>query len=162
LKKLCSTNNPAINFTSEAHYHTFILGLIAGVTDTHHVHSNKEYGLGRPDCLLIPKDTQQKKGIILEFKIYIPKKSNVEEDDSYEDEESEESKNLSTLDSMKGDKKGIKKLLQQISDEAITQIEMRGYNSVFDGYSHIKEIIQIGMVFHKRCIGLSEKKDECH
>lgn len=43
------------DFTQEAHYHTFILGLICSLCDTHFLDSNKEYGLGYPDFVLIPK-----------------------------------------------------------------------------------------------------------
>lgn len=56
------------DFKNESNYHTFMLGLLCGLRDTHIIYSNKEFGVGRPDVLLIPKDKNTKLGIILEFK----------------------------------------------------------------------------------------------
>ena len=56
------------DFTRESNYHTFVLGLLCSITDTHYLHSNLESGVGRPDVLLIPKDKDKDLAIILEFK----------------------------------------------------------------------------------------------
>ncbi|MHA7841640.1 MAG: PD-(D/E)XK nuclease domain-containing protein [Gammaproteobacteria bacterium] len=56
------------DFQAETDYHSFTLGLLASITETHLLYSNKEYGSGRPDCVLIPKDPSKHQGIILEFK----------------------------------------------------------------------------------------------
>jgi hypothetical protein len=56
------------DFPRESNYHTFLLGLTASLKETHDLHSNKETGYGRMDMLLIPKNTSNNLGIILEFK----------------------------------------------------------------------------------------------
>ncbi len=56
------------DFPRESNYHTFLLGLTASLKETHDIHSNKEAGYGRMDMLLIPKNTSNNLGIILEFK----------------------------------------------------------------------------------------------
>ncbi len=52
----------------ESHYHTFLLGLTASLTETHEVVSNQEVGLGRVDFLLAPKDPDIDLGVVIEFK----------------------------------------------------------------------------------------------
>jgi hypothetical protein len=51
----------------ESFHHGFMLGLFVLVGDQYIVESNKEYGLGRPDIVLIPKDTKTT-AYIFEFK----------------------------------------------------------------------------------------------
>ena len=51
----------------ENFHHGFILGLLMYGTDYYDVKSNREYGLGRPDLVLIPKD-KSKKAYVFEFK----------------------------------------------------------------------------------------------
>lgn len=51
----------------ENFHHGFILGLLMYSVDYYEVKSNKEYGLGRPDIVLIPKD-KTKKAFVFEFK----------------------------------------------------------------------------------------------
>lgn len=53
---------------SERFYHGFIAGLIASLTTTHYLDSNKESGLGLYDFMLVPKSTTNSLSIILEFK----------------------------------------------------------------------------------------------
>jgi hypothetical protein len=53
--------------TAEQIFHIFILGLVVGLRDHYHIHSNKESGLGRFDLIFIPKN-KEKRGILLEFK----------------------------------------------------------------------------------------------
>ena len=48
-------------------YHAFILGMLVSLNGTHEIVSNREWGLGRYDVSLIPKDLE-KPGIIMEFK----------------------------------------------------------------------------------------------
>lgn len=48
-------------------YHSFVLGMLVGLTQTHEVKSNRESGYGRYDVMVIPKNIS-KKGIIIEFK----------------------------------------------------------------------------------------------
>ncbi len=53
--------------TSEKTFHVFILGLVVGLREHYHIHSNKESGFGRFDVIFIPKD-KNRNGILLEFK----------------------------------------------------------------------------------------------
>jgi Protein of unknown function (DUF1703). len=51
----------------ENFYHGLILGIMVNISDGYYVESNREYGQGRPDIVIIPKD-KSKKAYILEFK----------------------------------------------------------------------------------------------
>jgi hypothetical protein len=51
----------------ENFHHGFILGLLMYSVNYYDVKSNREYGLGRPDIVLIPKD-KDKKAFVFEFK----------------------------------------------------------------------------------------------
>ncbi len=51
----------------ESFHHGFMLGLFVSAGEKYTVESNKEYGLGRPDIVLIPKDTKNT-AYIFEFK----------------------------------------------------------------------------------------------
>ncbi|MGL5751986.1 MAG: PD-(D/E)XK nuclease domain-containing protein, partial [Paraclostridium sp.] len=48
-------------------YHSFVLGMLVSLSNTHYVLSNRESGYGRYDVMIIPKDTD-KIGVIIEFK----------------------------------------------------------------------------------------------
>lgn len=52
---------------SEKVYHSFVLGMLVGLSDDYEVKSNRESGYGRYDVMVIPRDIS-KKGIIIEFK----------------------------------------------------------------------------------------------
>jgi len=52
----------------ENSYHMLVLGLVAALTSDYYLHSNIEAGIGRPDILLIPRDSKQGPALILEFK----------------------------------------------------------------------------------------------
>lgn len=51
----------------ERFYHALVLGMLASLTNSHEVRSNRESGYGRYDVMFIPKDLT-KPGIVLEFK----------------------------------------------------------------------------------------------
>ncbi|RAK09790.1 PD-(D/E)XK nuclease superfamily protein [Halanaerobium saccharolyticum] len=51
----------------ENFYHGLILGLMTYLSDKYYLESNKEYGLGRADVVLLPKDTDQD-AFVMEFK----------------------------------------------------------------------------------------------
>ena len=52
----------------ESFYHGFMLALCASLTSKYYILSNRESGKGRPDLVIIPKDTTQSQAVILEFK----------------------------------------------------------------------------------------------
>ena len=64
----------------ERFYHGFVLGLLVDLRSTHTVTSNRESGFGRYDIMLEPKNPEQNVAIIIEFKVFQPKKEkNLEE-----------------------------------------------------------------------------------
>lgn len=62
------THASQYEFLNESNYHTFMLGILCGITNTHYLFSNPNSGYGRADVLLVPKDNSNNLGIILEFK----------------------------------------------------------------------------------------------
>lgn len=63
-----SSRNVRGDKQGEMFYHGFCLALLAGLHGTHIVRSDRESGLGFADVYLIPKNTNNTLGIILEFK----------------------------------------------------------------------------------------------
>lgn len=116
------------DFQLESDYHNFVHGLLATITQTHYIESNKEYGAGRPDSLLIPKDPTKTQGIILEFKHAALNKSA---------------------------RTNIEKLRETTHDsakEAVEQINMRGYSYAFWKHPHITSVLKIGIAFSNRLV----------
>ena len=121
----------AQDFTSESNYHTFVLGLLSGITTTHYLHSNKEFGAGFADVILIPKDVANTQGIILEFK-YV----------SFKNKHADDHKNMRLLSTD----------TRSAVVTALKQIDLRGYSFTFSEHPHIKEIIKIGIAFANRFV----------
>jgi len=62
----------------ELFYHALVLGMLASLSASHEVRSNRESGYGRYDVMFIPKD-RSKPGIVLEFKaVDLDKKETLE------------------------------------------------------------------------------------
>ncbi|WP_339043919.1 AAA family ATPase [Cardinium endosymbiont of Tipula unca] len=59
----------------ESFYHGFTLSMLASISDSHYIRSNRESGLGRYDILIIPKNGP--KALLLEFK-YLLKSEELE------------------------------------------------------------------------------------
>ena len=70
---------PSEKTAPERFYHGFVLGLLVDLAGRYEVTSNRESGFGRYDVLLKPLNTDDD-GIILEFKIFNPKKESSMED----------------------------------------------------------------------------------
>ena len=49
-------------------YHAFMMGMLGHLYPTHTIRSNREVGLGRADMLIVPKDPEDRRGYVLEFK----------------------------------------------------------------------------------------------
>ena len=65
---------------SERFYHGFVLGLVVELRDRYYITSNRESGFGRYDVLFEPKNPKENDAIILEFKVFNPRKeSSLEE-----------------------------------------------------------------------------------
>ena len=56
------------DFSKESNYHTFLIGLICGLSENYALTSNQESGHGRPDIILVSRDTKQRIAIIIELK----------------------------------------------------------------------------------------------
>ncbi len=65
--------------TAEQFYHGFTLGLIADLDRTHILTSNRESGFGRYDVSIEPRNGKSD-GMIIEFKVFDPKKEETLED----------------------------------------------------------------------------------
>ena len=57
----------------ERFYHGFVLGLMADLSKDYLIISNRESGFGRYDVMIEPKDKTQK-AVIMEFKVYNPRR----------------------------------------------------------------------------------------
>ena len=90
-------------------YHSFVLGMLVALNNTHYVLSNRESGYGRYDVMVIPKDIT-KPGIIIEFKRA---------------------------------RKNNKKTIEQLIEEAKTQIEDKKYETelLSRGITDIKKLV---------------------
>ena len=64
----------------ERFYHGFVLGLMVDLTGRYILTSNRESGFGRYDVMLEPVSSEKDDGIILEFKVFQPKKERNLED----------------------------------------------------------------------------------
>ena len=120
---LACTN--ALDFQTESEFHSFVLGLLASITETHLLYSNQSYGIGRPDCLLIPKEGNGTQGLILEFKHLSSKKDDIEK---------------------------LKEESKQLAKSALNQIDMRGYAFAFQQHTHVKQVLKVGIAFIKRVV----------
>ena len=61
-------NNPSSHdFIMENSYHMFVYGMLLSLADRYTVHSNREAGRGRPDCVIKPVD-KSAAAVVLEFK----------------------------------------------------------------------------------------------
>ena len=58
----------------ERFYHGFVLGLLVELRDKYFITSNRESGFGRYDVMLEPKNPQEDDAVLLEFKVYNPRK----------------------------------------------------------------------------------------
>lgn len=60
----------------ERFYHGFVIGLMVDIRDKYSITSNRESGFGRYDIMLEPKNPQEQDAIILEFKVFNPRREN--------------------------------------------------------------------------------------
>ena len=65
---------------SACFYHGFVLGLMVELSGRYVLTSNRESGFGRYDVMLEPLNPQRDGGIIMEFKVFQPRKENCLED----------------------------------------------------------------------------------
>lgn len=74
------TGNKPSEEEPERFYHGFVLGLMVELSGRYILTSNRESGFGRYDVILEPGNPEKDDGIILEFKVFQPKKEKSLED----------------------------------------------------------------------------------
>ncbi|MDM8549011.1 AAA family ATPase [Desulfobacterales bacterium HSG2] len=108
-------------------YHALVLGMLVWMSGKYDIRSNRESGYGRYDIMMKPKDPRAQ-GILIEFK-------RLDEDEEDEDQDS---------DSKRRKKK--KKTPQKALEEALKQIEERGYAAELEA-AGIRDILKLAVVF---------------
>ena len=78
----CCSNLYAMTEKSSHFYHGLVLGLMVDQVDNYILNSNRESGFGRYDIMLEPIDKNNDKlpGIVIEFKVFNPKKEDTLEE----------------------------------------------------------------------------------
>ena len=74
------TGNRPSGKDPERFYHGFVLGLMVDLQGRYSISSNRESGFGRYDVILEPKNLKEDDAIILEFKVFNPRKEEDLED----------------------------------------------------------------------------------
>ena len=74
------TGKNAYKEEPERFYHGFVLGLMVDLQDRYIITSNRESGFGRYDVMLEPREPQKDDAIILEFKVFNPRRESGLED----------------------------------------------------------------------------------
>ena len=64
----------------ERFYHGFVLGLMVELQREYSITSNRESGFGRYDIMLEPKNPEGSPAVIIEFKVFNPRKEKTLED----------------------------------------------------------------------------------
>jgi Protein of unknown function (DUF1703)./Predicted AAA-ATPase. len=72
-------NKPSKKAQPERFYHGFVLGLIVDMAERYYIRSNRQSGLGRYDVMMQPKNNYDD-AIIIEFKVFNPRKDKSLED----------------------------------------------------------------------------------
>ena len=72
----------AFNSEPERFYHGFVLGLMVEQSENYEIRSNRESGFGRYDIMMIPKKTNLP-AIVIEFKVYNPRREQTLEDTAH-------------------------------------------------------------------------------
>ena len=72
-------NKPSEKTQPERFYHGFVLGLIVDMAERYYIRSNRQSGLGRYDVMMQPKNNYDD-AIIIEFKVFNPRKDKSLED----------------------------------------------------------------------------------
>ena len=100
----------------ERFYHGFVLGLMVELADRYRLVSNRESGFGRYDVMLIPR-AKKSDGIILEFKVFNPRR-----------ERSLEETVQNALDQIE-----TKKYAQELLQQGIPEEKIHRYGFAFQG-----------------------------
>ncbi|MDM8521923.1 AAA family ATPase [Desulfococcaceae bacterium HSG8] len=108
-------------------YHALVLGMLVWMSGKYEMRSNRESGYGRYDLMLKPDDPEGQ-GIIIEFK-------RLDEDEEQDAD-----------DDGKRKKRKKKKTPQDALEEALKQIEDRGYADELEA-AGIRKILKLAVVF---------------
>ena len=74
------TGKKASEQEPERFYHGFVLGLMVDLKSRYLITSNRESGFGRYDVMLEPKNPKEDDAMILEFKVYNPRREETLQD----------------------------------------------------------------------------------
>jgi len=132
------------DFTDEGHYHTFVLGLLCSLMQSHLMLSNKEAGAGEVDVMMVPKKHDNRLAVILEFKHV----------------------KLGYLTSARAKRKTTKDLtheeriekLQASAREGIDQAFHRDYRAELVNHPHITRVMRVGIAFLGKMVGAYYKE----
>lgn len=127
LGNFLATHTSYHNLTQEDAYHSLLIGLTAGIFETHHVFSETEAGHGRADLMIVPRESYQKSHLAWIFEFKRPQK--VPKDLSEDDAEL---------------------LAKNLAKEALAQIDMKAYETFLTKFPHIKQTLRLGIGFVKK------------
>lgn len=130
LQKFLVTTISSFDYAHENFYHGLILGICAVMNNLYRVDSNRESGHGRYDIQLRPFN-QKLPGIIIELKVV---RNEIPEEE-------------------------LEHELEKAVNEALDQIERKQYETVMK-QEGIKEIIKIGVAFHKKRVKIGSEQSE--
>ncbi|MGE0207452.1 MAG: PD-(D/E)XK nuclease domain-containing protein [Candidatus Babeliales bacterium] len=120
------------DFVTENSYHTFVLGLLCSMMQTHRIISNKETGAGFADILMIPEQgrmPENSPALLLEFKhIKLDERKTKKAARELSDEERLEK-------------------LKEGAEEGFAQAGTRSYAAELLNYHHVGRLITVGLAF---------------
>lgn len=124
LGNFLATHVSHYNLRKEESYHSLILGLTAGLFETHVIFSETEAGHGRADLLIVPRETYKKsrRAWVFEFKRpqKIPKNINDEEEEQ---------------------------LAENLAKEALEQMDAKSYEIFLKKFPHVSQFMLVGIGF---------------
>lgn len=114
----------------ENFYHGLILGIMVNISDEYYIESNREYGLGRPDIVIIPK-------------CYVESKN--QGNNEIKTKDRSELRKAYILE-FKNEYTTSGKTVEDAAKEALQQIENRKYEEGVKN-TGVKEVVKIGLGF---------------
>ena len=112
---------------SEGFYHGFVLAMVASLSDTHYIRSNRESGYGRYDVLLVPRGP---KSLSLDVNQSIGTKSILLEFKQVRKEEE----------------------LAHAAHAALEQIQAQAYRTALLAYPYVTAVVEVGIAFSGKSV----------
>jgi len=124
--------------TVESNYSMFMAGLLIALHNAYAIQFNNiESGHGRPDGLILPKDSRYHCGFILEYKHL---------------REAEVSLRR------KNDKAYLEQKLKSSALEGFEQIDSHRYDAYVRAFPHVKQILQVSLAFYKKRVVIVSRR----